>query len=114
MLIMKIFAKIYESTEIGQILIKLDSHGETGLPEVRLYFTSPGVGVCSVALGFKEGQEDKAEKAFKSITLNNAIKIVSDIYEKINLLRRDNENISSQTDERIFFGRSWRWEDKKS
>ncbi|WP_426427357.1 hypothetical protein [Pseudomonas palmensis] len=45
------FAKLFEFTDIGQVLVKLDD-GDDG-PEVRTYFVPDGLGVCSIAMTFK-------------------------------------------------------------
>jgi hypothetical protein len=57
------FAKIFE-LETGQVLAKLDAH--EGEPELRWYAQPPELGVCSIAISFKNTDEgwDLAEKAF--------------------------------------------------
>ena len=76
---MRQFAKLYE-TEVGQILVKQDE-GEEG-PEVRLYFTPKNLGVCSIGLTWKEheidAQYEKSDAAFKAMTRETAINLVSD------------------------------------
>ncbi|WP_051560191.1 hypothetical protein [Marinobacterium jannaschii] len=61
------FAKVFENTEFGQLLVKIDS--DEGFPEVRVYFEPPNLGVCSVAMKFKDTDSgwDSAEKAFEDI-----------------------------------------------
>jgi len=39
------FAKLYETEDHGQILVKLDA-GDVGQPEVRYYFEPKSLGVC--------------------------------------------------------------------
>lgn len=80
---MKLFAKLYEVEKIGQILVKLDSNNDTGMPEVRFYFTSQKVGICSLALKFKDGEEEIAEKAFSNTTIHTATNMIKDAYKKI-------------------------------
>lgn len=57
------FAKLFDHEKYGQLLVKLDTDNE-GDPEVRTYFKPKGLGVCSVAAGFKDDDEgwELAEK----------------------------------------------------
>lgn len=63
------FAKLYGDGD-DQILVKLDSNDDSGEPEVRFYSAFPDVGVCSIAVGFKDTDLgwSAAEKAFSNIT----------------------------------------------
>lgn len=76
------FAKLYE-TDQGQILVKLDAEDGGGAPEVRFYVTPPGLGVCSIALKFKDSDEgwDKAEEAFDIIDEARAIAAVAEVVD---------------------------------
>lgn len=78
------FVKLFE-TEVGQILVKIDD-GEDG-PEVRYYFEPEGLGVCSMALNFKDSDEgdawDKADKAFALIDKDQAISLVKSLLVEI-------------------------------
>ena len=69
------FAKLYETEETGQVLVKIDD-GEKG-PEVRYYCVPEGLGVCSMALEFTDDDKgtawDKADKFFEAMTEENAI-----------------------------------------
>jgi len=58
------FAKLY-NTKAGQVLIKMDT-GEESRPEVRFYFEPDGLGVCSIAYGFKDTEDGwtKCQKLF--------------------------------------------------
>ncbi len=56
------FAKLYNDTKAGQILIVIES-GDNG-PEVKISFQPEGLGVCSTSLEFTDGDSDEAwEKA---------------------------------------------------
>ena len=74
---LKMFAKLYETEETGQVLLKL-AEGEEG-PEVRYYFVPKGLGVCSTALEFKDSEKgtawDKAEAYFNKIDEESAIQM---------------------------------------
>ena len=82
------FAKLYNTT-LGQILVKLDSNEEEDMPEVRLYFTAPGLGVNSLALGFTDNDNntawDKAEAAFRKITEEQAFKMIKGTIDDLGL-----------------------------
>ena len=71
------FAKLYE-TELGQILVKQDD-GDDGA-EVRVFFEPEGLGVCSVALNWKQDnnktQWKKADSAFEKMTQEAVTKLV--------------------------------------
>lgn len=78
------FAKLFE-TEIGQVLVKIDS-GEDGA-EVRVYCEPKGFGVCSLALTWKDDDEetqwDKAELAFEKLTEDDCVKLMMPIIDKL-------------------------------
>lgn len=78
------FAKLYETEEAGQILVKLDD-GDDGA-EVRFYFEPPQLGVCSVALNWSEReaheQWEKADKIFESITQEKALKVIKPVLDQ--------------------------------
>jgi hypothetical protein len=78
------FAKLYE-TDLGQILVKLDS-GDDG-PEVRYFFQPEGLGVCSVSANFKDLDEDtawdNADCLFDDCTEESAFKVVKLILETL-------------------------------
>lgn len=83
---MKSFAKLFETKEYGQILIMLDT-GEDAAPEVRFSFTPANLGICSIALQFKDTDEgwDKAEEAFNGFdSEEKAIEAVKPTIEKFN------------------------------
>jgi hypothetical protein len=74
------FAKLYE-TEVGQILVMLDS-GDNG-PEVQYHFEPKGLGVCNLSINFKDDDEDtawdKVEKIFEACTQESAEEIVGGV-----------------------------------
>lgn len=75
---MKQFAKLYNDTPHGQILVKLDTDRDEGSPEVRFFSMPPGLGVCSVALGFDDTDAgwETAEAAFEKVDEKKAIEII--------------------------------------
>lgn len=75
---MKQFAKLFNDTPHGQILVKLGaSHDEDG-PEVRFFFHPPGLGECSVALACDDTDAGwrVAEKAFAKVDEKMAVEII--------------------------------------
>ena len=79
------FAKLYETTEVGQVLVMLDSSNDEAVPEVKFYFEPPELGVCSVGLKFEDSDSgwDKAEKCFSDIDEEKAINVVREPINKI-------------------------------
>lgn len=75
------FAKLYSDTPHGQILVKLDTDSDEGAPEVRFFSKLPGMGVCSVALGFTDTDAgwDNAEAAFEKVDEQKATDIVAEM-----------------------------------
>ena len=77
------FAKVFETEEAGQLMVKRDSN-EEGEPEVRVYFKPKELGVCSIGLGFEDTDEgfDSADlifsKANKKWALGIAIGAMKD------------------------------------
>jgi len=80
------FAKLYE-TELGQILVKQDD-GDDGA-EVRIFFEPEGLGVCSVALNWKqddnETQWKKADSAFEKMTEEAVTELVKNTLSELAL-----------------------------
>jgi hypothetical protein len=72
------FAKIFESETLGQLLVKIDGN-DHGAPEIRVFFVPEGLGVCSVALAFTDNDEgwDSADKAFDEVELEKAEEMAS-------------------------------------
>lgn len=58
------FAKLFDRPLYGQVLVVFDSNDE-GKPELRWSVKPPGLGVCSLAFGFKDTDAgwEAAEKA---------------------------------------------------
>lgn len=74
------FAKLFETKEYGQILVKIDANDE-GDPEVRFFAEPPLLGVCSWAVSF-EGMDAwaRAEAAFEGVTEEKALKAASHLF----------------------------------
>lgn len=72
------FAKLYNGTPHGQILVKLDTDRDDGNPEVRFYSMPPGMGVCSLVIGFDDIDAgwEAAETVFEKIDEKKAIEII--------------------------------------
>ena len=71
------FAKLYETKEHGQILVKLDDGTDDSDAEVRFYVEPPNLGVCSFAAGFKGNEAwDKAEEMFNKMDEAEAVKAI--------------------------------------
>lgn len=51
------FAKLFETEEYGQILVKLDASPDEHEPEVRFFVNPPGLGVCSFAAGYPDSDK---------------------------------------------------------
>lgn len=79
------FAKLFETEEHGQILVKIASNDKG--PEVRFYYKPEGLGVCSIALEFEDidGGWDLAEKIFEKTTVGSAALTVLTAKEKLGL-----------------------------
>lgn len=79
------FAKLFETQDHGQILIKLDA-GDDG-PEVRFYFQPKGLGVCSVVVTAKDTEKgwDAMESAFTQQTEETASKVVRGVKDEMGL-----------------------------
>lgn len=73
------FAKLFNDTLHGQILVKLDTGPDADGPEVRFFYQPPGLGVCSLALGFSDTDAgwDEAEAAFEKVDEQKATDIVA-------------------------------------
>jgi hypothetical protein len=78
------FAKLFETKKHGQILVVIDE-GDEG-PEVRVSFTPPGMGVCSVALKFSQENEDGWDKAKNAFDLMTEVKAVDAIKPALDIV----------------------------
>lgn len=79
------FAKLYETPEYGQILVKLDVHPDENTPEVRYYIQPHNLGVCSYALGWPDTDEgwDKAEQWFALVDEEDAREKANTIQKQV-------------------------------
>ena len=68
------FAKLYETKEHGQILVKLDAGEGVTEAEVRFYVEPPNLGVCSFSCGFNDWE--KAEAMFDKMDESAAISTI--------------------------------------
>lgn len=71
------FCKIFEDKDIGQVLVKLDS-SEDYNPEIRFYCKPKDLGVCSLALVYKDTDAGwaRADLEFEKMDQEKAIGIV--------------------------------------
>lgn len=78
------FAKLFETEELGQILVVIDEgdEGDEG-PEVRFSFSPPNLGVCQQALKYDGDDWDKAEDFFDSVDETVAAGIVKPTFDVI-------------------------------
>ena len=77
------FAKLFEGPTHGQTLVKLDRSLESGDPEVRVYVSPDGFGVCSSALVFHDTEEgwDAAECAFALLDAEGALIMAREVFK---------------------------------
>jgi len=81
---MKKFAKLFETEEIGQILVTLDYSDEEEEHQLSLRTETDGVKmVSSICFEDKEGSEESARKAFETITETQAAKICKETRERM-------------------------------
>ncbi|WP_395504679.1 hypothetical protein [Ectopseudomonas hydrolytica] len=77
---MKQFAKLFDYSDIGQVLVKLDTNDQAEA-EVRFYFKPENLGICSVALSGFPGTDDdqwqQAETGFNNIDAAAAHELVT-------------------------------------
>jgi uncharacterized protein YrzB (UPF0473 family) len=80
------FAKIFETKEHGQILVKIDTDEESN-PEVRFYFEPEGLGVCSMAISNEDSDEGWKiiEKVFDKFDEEAAIKAVVGLKDELKI-----------------------------
>jgi len=78
------FAKLFETEEYGQILVKLDASPDEHEPEVRFYVNPPGLGVCSFAAGYPDSDEgwDAAQACFDKCDLEMAVAAAKEVFEQ--------------------------------
>lgn len=83
------FAKLFETEEFGQILVKLDASPDEHEPEVRFYVNPPDLGVCSFAAGYPDSDEgwDAAQACFDKCDLQMAVAAAAEVYKTTEGLR---------------------------
>lgn len=79
---MRNFAKLFEYEDIGQIAV-ISQDNDEGCPEIRFFFTPEGLGTCSVAIGFGEGEYDKADLGFENTNEQTARDIVDSVLKSL-------------------------------
>lgn len=81
------FAKIFDSSKYGQILVKQDTDPDDGKPEVRFYVKPDGLGVCSGAIGFKDSDAgwELCDKEFDACTLESSEQIVESMFGELDV-----------------------------
>lgn len=79
------FAKLYETEEFGQILVKLEQSDGDCVPEVRIYFQPETLGVCSTAFKYEDSDDgwNEAEKYFNEIDQSTAMSTVNGITQQL-------------------------------
>jgi len=80
------FARIFDTKEVGQILIKVDADDD-GAPEVRYFFSPENLGVCSMAFSFKDSDSgwEMADKLFEQVTEEKAVVVVKGVLEELKI-----------------------------
>ena len=68
------FTRTFHDQEIGQICV-MRSENDDGLPECRIYFEPPELGVCSMAYGFDADEEgfDKRDQFFENLSSKQVV-----------------------------------------
>lgn len=79
------FCKLYETSELGQVVVLLDT--EDGMPAVQFLFKPAGLGVCKQALKFPDTEEgwDNAEAVFNKVDAQKATTLVSETMKQLGL-----------------------------
>jgi uncharacterized protein YkuJ len=80
------FAKLFDTKEHGQILVKIDTDAESN-PEVRYYFEPKGLGVCTMAISHEDTDEGwkVIESVFDKFDEKAAIKAVVHLKKELGL-----------------------------
>lgn len=73
------FAKIFETEELGQILVK-KGHSDLGCPELQFFWQPPGFGVCMFAIEFFDNDSgwNAMDQEFEKIDPELAMKLCSE------------------------------------
>ena len=77
------FAKIFNTEEVGQILVMNDASDDDNRPQIRFYFQPEGLGVCATHINFNDECWDEADTAFEAIDEAKAIKMVEGVITKL-------------------------------
>ncbi len=79
------FAKLFETVEFGQILVKLGEH-EDGSPEIRWYAEPPMLGICEFAVLYEDNDEGhrKAEEILSGLDEEMAKQVAGMMCSKVN------------------------------
>ena len=80
------FAKLFEISETGQVLIMLDRDNETQKPKVSVFTNPPELGVCNIAYSFSDTDEgwDNAENFLDSFDRVKALEYANIILNLLN------------------------------
>lgn len=81
------FAKLFDRPEYGQVLVVLDANDESGEPELQWSVSPPGLGVCTVRLGFADSDEgwDAAEDALAKADETAADRMAQGIFSMVGI-----------------------------
>jgi hypothetical protein len=81
---MEKFAKLFEDTKCGQILVMLQESDDKDGPEIRYYFKPEGMGVCNCTINYKDSETawDSAEERFKRIKKEDVVIMVANIIKE--------------------------------
>ncbi len=77
------FAKLFETEDLGQLLVVRQTN-DVSDPEMRAYCEPPGLGVCSVAVAWKDTEEgwNQQEATFAKCDEAMARKMTECIFEQ--------------------------------
>ncbi len=91
------FAKIFQSEAFGQILVKKDDNDQDD-PEIRFFFNPDQLGICSLAVAFKNVEnQDKAQKeVFEGLTLEKVEGVVENAVSEMNEVTRQELSFTGQ------------------
>jgi len=82
---MEPFAKLFDDTPYGQILVKQDTYDEDNAPELHFFVRPAGLGVCSVSMVFADTPEGWSEcgSVFTEMTQQYAEQAVELLMQEI-------------------------------
>lgn len=61
------FAKLFD-TSYGQVVV-MRQDNDSGEPEIRFYCEPEGLGTCSMAFGYEDGQHEERDEGFEKVDL---------------------------------------------